>query len=146
MKVILTQDVKKLGKTGDVKEVADGYARNFLIARGFARPATEKAVASVEKTRAQVAQDEKARKEALRAVADDLEGKKIVIKAKEKGGKLFGSIGAKDIFEELKKIAPEAEENMISLDSPIKEVGEKELKVKLENGIEASVVVSVEKE
>lgn len=146
MKVILTKDVKKLGRAGEVKEVADGYARNFLIARGFAQAATGSAISNAEKVKSQMAEEEKERRDALKAIANELEGKKIVIKAKEKDGKLFGSIGVKDILGEIQKIAAEVEEGMIVLGSPIKEVGERELELKLEDGIVAKVTLSIEKE
>ncbi|MDH4330067.1 MAG: 50S ribosomal protein L9 [Candidatus Moranbacteria bacterium] len=146
MKVILTKDVKKLGRAGDVKTVSDGYARNFLFAKGLAQIATDGAMKKVQQEKANIEQEEKERKETLREIANSLEGKKFTIKAKGKGGKLFGSINAKDVLVEIQKIVAEIEEDMIALDSPIKEAGEKELKLVLDNDISAKVVISIEEE
>lgn len=146
MKVILTKDVKKLGEAGDVKEVADGYARNFLIARGFAQAATQGVVEKAQQLREGREKQEKERKDALKEIASGLEGKRFTIKAKQEDGKLFGSISAKDIVTEIQKVAAEVEESMIVIDSPIKEIGERELELKLDDDVSVKISVSVEKE
>lgn len=146
MKVILKQDVKKLGVTGDIKEVADGYARNFLFPQGLADVATEEAVEKVEEARKQKEKEVKKRKEEFSKTASQLQGKEIKIKAKEKDGKLFGSISGKDISEELKKQGAEVDEKAIILDNPIKEIGEYDVKLDFEGVAKTSVKLIVEKE
>lgn len=146
MKVILKQDVKKLGVTGDIKEVADGYARNFLFPQGLADVATEEAVEKVEEARKQKEKEVKKRKEEFSKTASQLQGKEIKIKAKEKDGKLFGSISGKDISEELKKQGAEVDEKAIILDNPIKEIGEYDVKLDFEGAAKTSVKLVVEKE
>lgn len=146
MKVILIKDVKKLGVAGDVKEVSDGYARNFLIPKGFVQVATQEATLKAQQLRKERDQQEKEKMDALKKVATELEGKRFTIKAKEKDGKLFGSISAKDVVAEIQKVASDVEESMLVMNSPIKEIGENELELKLGHEISAKVVVSVEKE
>ena len=146
MKVVLKNDIKNLGKSGDIKEVADGYALNFLIPRGLVETATGGAV-----KKAEMAKEKKEEKEAEKIKnIEELQGKistkNITIKSKEKGGKLFGSIGKKEIASELSKQGIVIEEKMIALDIPIKEIGEKEVVVNLGHGKEAKLKISVEKE
>ena len=104
MNVILKEDVKSLGKKNEIVKVSDGYARNFLIPRGLAIPATDSGIKDVKEK--QAAQDEKkARKEAeARALAEKLStvGLKIYIKCGS-GGRLYGAVTSKEIADELKK-------------------------------------------
>ncbi|MFC1609068.1 50S ribosomal protein L9 [Patescibacteria group bacterium] len=146
MKVILLKDVKNIGKAGELKNVNDGYARNFLLPKGMADMATDGVLKRVEKTKAtkkkQLAETEKEMKD----LAKKIQGKKIVIKAKEKDGKLFGSINGKEIVKELKGLDSRITNKMFSLDAPIKEIGKKEISLELYSDVKAKVVVSVEGE
>ena len=103
MKVILLADVPKLGKKGEVKEVADGYARNYLIARGLAvaQSSTAKKILEEQNEQAQLL-DEQNRQQAL-ALKDLLATKTLTFKVKAKDGKVSGSVSGKQIEEELKK-------------------------------------------
>jgi large subunit ribosomal protein L9 len=143
MKVIFLQDVKNIGKTGEVKNVADGFARNFLFPKKLAESATAEAVKKIEGLKQQQAVEAKKDLEKMQQQADEISGKEIVIMAKAKEGKLFGSISAKQIAKELKKEKINiAAENLV-LPKPIKETGEFELTVLLGHGIEAALTIVV---
>ena len=103
MKVILLSDVKKVGKKGEVKEVADGYATNFLIARGLAVKSSDKSEEILQKQKDQEAKDDEARKEKAIAIKNKLDTIKLEFKVKSKEGKVFNSISTKTICEELGK-------------------------------------------
>lgn len=143
MKIILLQDIKSLGKAGDIKNVSDGYARNFLLPKKLARLATEANVAEAETKRAQEKAAQEANLNNLQELAGKLNGKKIIIKSKEKGGKLFGSITAKDITQELAGENLAIPEKSIILDEAIKKTGSYRIKVKLADDIEADVQLEI---
>lgn len=146
MKVVLIQDIKNIGKKGDIKEVSDGYARNFLLPRNLVLAATESAVKQALEVKSKQLEAEKINQEKTKELAKIIAGKKITIKAKEKKGKLFGSITAKNIAQELKKENVEISEKSIVLESPLKEIGEYEIKIRLDQGIETSLMLAIEKE
>jgi len=144
MKVVLLQDIKNVGKRGDIKEVSDGYARNFLLPKKMVEAATETTVKKVEFLKAQQQEEEKINSEKNQELVRFLKEKKITIGVKEKKGKLFGSITAKNIIRELKKENIELPEKSIMLAHPIKETGEYEVKINLDHGIEAPLKVIIE--
>lgn len=146
MRVVLIQDVKNIGKKGDIKEVSDGYARNFLLPRNLVSAATESAVKLALEIKSKQLEAEKINQEKTKELAKIIAGKKVIIKAKEKKGKLFGSITAKNIAQELKKENVEISEKSIVLESPLKEIGEYEIKIRLDHGIETSLMLVIEKE
>lgn len=146
MKVVFIQDIKNIGKKGDIKEVSDGYARNFLLPRKLAALATVSVVKQALNAKSKQLEAEKIDQEKTKELAKVISGKKIIIKAREKKGKLFGSITAKNIIRELKKGEIEISEKSIVLKSPIKEIGEYEIKIKLDYRVETSLVLVVEKE
>ena len=147
MKVILLKNVDKLGRAGEVKEVAEGYGRNFLIPRGLARLATVGAVSETE-TRARAAVEKAAHEEKrLKKLAKELSGVEIKIAAKVgEGGKLYGSVGVEEIAIVLKRKGFVIDKDQIKLDKPIKDVGGHEIVVKLEEGLEAKVYVRITEE
>lgn len=144
MKVILLQDVKNIGKAGDIKEVSDGYARNFLLPKKLAEMATPASTQKVEMLKQKQVEMEQTDLEKTQALAESLQGREIVITAKEKDGKLFGSITAKAIAKELKKENLNIEDRLISLPEPIREVGDYDVRVELPHGIETSIHIIVE--
>ncbi len=146
MKIILLNDINSLGKKGDIKEVADGYARNFLLPQKLAEVATELAVKKIETIKKKITEGNKKDLEKNEKLASELDGREVLIKAKEKNGKIFGSIGAKEIAKELKKQKLEVGEKAIMLNEPIKDIGEKEVLVQLDHGIEANIKVIAEAE
>lgn len=140
MKIILLQDIKSLGNAGDVKDVADGYARNFLLPQKLAETVTKKAAEKAVRKKQETEGLKNKRMEELKKLAKELEGKEIIIKAKEKGGKLFGSVGKKEIAE---KIGIAANENMIELEENIKETGTKNISINFSNNIKAKIKVII---
>ncbi|MCX6762331.1 MAG: 50S ribosomal protein L9 [Candidatus Moranbacteria bacterium] len=141
MKVILLKNVDKLGKEGEVKEVADGYARNFLIPQDLAKSATEQALREAELNTAKKSKIDQTGLEEAQKLAEQLDGRELFIKVKEKEGKLFGSVNektiAKTLADEELKIDPEN----VKLEEPIKEVGDYEVRLELPHGLEANIKV-----
>jgi large subunit ribosomal protein L9 len=144
MKIILLSDIKNIGRQGDIKDVSDGYARNFLLPKKLAESATPEATQKVEVMKAQQAEVQQADLEKTQALAESLQGREVLIQAKEKDGKLFGSINAKAIAKELKKENIIIDDKAIILPEPIKEIGEFEAKIALDHGIEATLLIIVE--
>lgn len=143
MKVILQQDVKSLGKKGQIVDVADGYARNYLIPRKLALEATPDNINAArlqEKARLKRLEEEKA--QAL-AIAEKLKGCQVHIRAKAgSGGKLFGAVTSKEIADALQEqCGITIEKNKIVQDEPIKTFGAFEVKCKL--GFEITGTINV---
>ena len=145
MKIVLLSDVKNIGKCGDIKNVADGFARNFLFPKKLAEMATDAAIKKAEASRQKQTENAKKDLEITQNLAAQLDGKEIVLCAKAKSGKLFGSINAKNIIKELKKEKFDIKENSIILE-PIKELGEYDFKIELEHGIKVSLKLIVKEE
>lgn len=146
MKVLLKEDIKSVGKKGDVINVSDGYARNYLLPRGLAIEADEGVIKAV-KAQKQV-QDMKQQKEKERAVkqAQLISEKAIVISAKcGDNGKLFGSVTNKELADELdKQMGIKVDKKKIELDEPIKNIGRFKANVKLYPGVEAELTIIVQ--
>ncbi len=147
MRVILLQDIDKLGKKYDVKEVADGYARNFLIPKGLAKLAAKKALLWLE-TQKEI--EAKKSEEELKKIQDNaatIDGQEILIPVKlGKENQLFESINAQKISEKLKELGFEVKKSQIDLTSPIKEMGEFPVKIKFKHNLEAEIKVIVTEE
>jgi large subunit ribosomal protein L9 len=147
MKVILLEDIENLGKKYEIKEVANGYARNYLIPKRLAKPATKN---MLDWLRKQKAKEEKIAEERLKnaqKIASRLEGQEVTIAVKVgKEGQLFESITAQRISQELKKLGFDIKKSQIGLEGPIKEIGEFPLRVHLPEGLEAEIKVIVSEE
>ncbi|MBU1177668.1 50S ribosomal protein L9 [Patescibacteria group bacterium] len=145
MKVALKKDIEKLGKRGDIKEVADGYARNYLIPRGLVEMASAAVIKRTEKVRQARELAESKEKEKLAEVADKIAGQSIEIKAKVGADdKLFGSITNANIAQAIKaKTKTEIDKKLITLSEPIKKIGEYKVKVRFVDEVEAEVIVKV---
>ncbi|MBU2542631.1 50S ribosomal protein L9 [Patescibacteria group bacterium] len=148
MKVILIQNVPGTGQKGDIKEVADGYARNFLIKKNLARPAT---VDAVEKIQAQEKKKAKEMENELKdsqRVADKIDGLEIEILGKTSNtGTLYSAVGAHKIAQEIKKqLGMLIKPNQVELRKSIKECGEFEVKIRFPHGLEADLRVRVSEE
>jgi len=146
MKIILLKDVDKVGKQFEVKEVKEGYARNFLIAKGLAKPATEEALKWLEvqkEIKEKKAEDELKKAQDIASKIDDME-LNIAVKVGEEG-QLFESINSQKIAEKLKEMGLEIKKTQIELKEPIKEIGEFPIKIKLEHNLEVEIMMIVSK-
>lgn len=145
MKVILLQDVKGLGKKGDVANASDGYARNFLFPKGLAVEATEGNMKTLgEQKKSQQAKKEKELEEA-KALAEKINAITVEIKTKAgEGGRLFGSVTGKEIAEALeKKHGIKVDKRKMVLPEPIKVLGVTEVEVKVYPGVSGKLKVHV---
>lgn len=148
MIVILNKDVKGTGKAGDVVKVSDGYARNMLIPKGFAVEATQGNIRNLEKQKAIAAEKKLQEKKAAQAQAERIAELAVTIKTKAgDGGKIFGSITSKDVAEALSRQHNiVVDKKKIQLDSPIKQIGETSVDIKLYPEINTNLKVIVEAE
>jgi large subunit ribosomal protein L9 len=147
MEVILTEDVDRLGKRGDKMRVADGYARNFLIPRKLAAPATEANLRVFgEESKHRVVREKKALR-AAEGVAEKLRNVSLTtqVQAGEED-KLYGSVTSADVAELLAKQGFEIDKRKVMLDEPIKALGVYNVPIRLAAGVEASVKLWVVKE
>jgi large subunit ribosomal protein L9 len=145
MKIILLEDVKNIGKRGQIKNVPDGYARNFLLVKKLAAPATAEAEDKIKKQQLSQKQEFERQLEILRKIAAQIKEKTIIVKSKAKDGKLFGSITPKEISAAIKKIGYDVGEKSIGT-SHIKELGEKKIDLDLGHGISTHIILRVEQE
>lgn len=145
MKVLLCDDVEKLGYLGDIVEVKTGYARNYLIPQGIAIVPTESAVKSLEKEKAKRAELRKMARIQLEKAAEKVEGAVVSLTAKaNQQGHLFGSVAQRDIAENLRSQGYEVADDMIIMDSHIKETGIYDIKVKFAADLSKNISVKVE--
>jgi len=147
MKVILLEDVDELGKKGEIKEVADGYARNLLIPKKMAVLASKSEVIRLEEQKK--IDEEKAEKELIRfqEIASQIDGFELEIPVKiGEDNKLFGAITSAKISEELKKNNFKVEKNQVKLEEPIKEIGEYEIPIELPHNLEAKIKLIITEE
>lgn len=148
MKVILSEDVKSLGKKGEVVNVSDGYARNFILKTGKGVEATP---ANLNTLKLQKANDEKVAQEnleAAKALGEKLAAAPVTIRIKAgEGGKLFGAIASKEIAAAVREqYGLEVDKKKIVLEDPIKELGTHTVKVKLHKDVTAQLTVKVTEE
>ncbi|MBM3245935.1 MAG: 50S ribosomal protein L9 [Candidatus Omnitrophica bacterium] len=147
MEVILNQDVAKIGRSGQVVKVKDGFARNFLIPNGLAVPLTPANLKALEQQKQKkTLQLEKAKKEA-EELKEKIAGLSLTLTvlAKEEGEELYGSVTAPDIAAALREEGLEIDKNSIIIEEPIKSLGIYEVPVKLHPEVEAKVKVWVVK-
>jgi len=147
MRIILLQNVEKLGKKYDIKEVADGYARNFLIPKGLAKPATKENLKWLETQKEIEVKKAEEELKKVEAVATNIDGQEIIIPVKiGEEGQLFESITSQKIYEKLKELGFEIKKSQIDLPEPIKELGEYPVKIKFEHNLEAEIKIIVVEE
>lgn len=146
MKIIFLQDVPRVGKRHDIKEVNDGYAMNFLIPRRLAEVATPKAIVELEKRKKNIEIEREVQEDLLMKNLEEIKGKVLNIKAKaDEKGHLFSGIHKKEIVEEMKRQNhADISEDFIVLEKPIKEVGEHEIPIVIKNK-KSSFKLTVEK-
>jgi len=145
VRVVLREDVENLGRKGDLLEVADGYARNFLVPRGLAMKATAGVARQAEAMRRNRETREVRDRAYAEELAQRLAGMRIEVKARAgEGGKLFGSVTATDIADAvLAQAEVELDRRRIGLAAPLKELGPVEVPVRLHTDVEAVLSVEV---
>ena len=146
MKVLLIKDVKSLGKTGEIKEVKEGYGRNFLIGKGYAKHATSEVIGQWEKDQAQILKDEQEEIVRLKEIEKDLSKIKLNIKKKlGANGSLYGAVTKDEIAQELlaqHKI--EVDKKTVELEkNAIKSAGDFGITIKLGHGIHAKLNIEI---
>lgn len=143
MQAILLEDVKAHGRKGQVVEVSEGYARNFLFPAHLAIEATATSLnAAKEKEESGKRKEKKTEKEEKKQAAS-LDGLEIIVKAKSEGGKLFAAVGPKQVREALKEDGYKVDEEQIEM-TPIKDVGTGEAIINFSSGYEATITIIVE--
>lgn len=147
MKIILLKDVEKIGKKHEVKEVAQGFARNFLIPNSFAKIATKEALIWLETQKEIEAKKAEGELKVFQDKATALDGQEItiIVKAGDEG-QMFESINVQKIAEKLKEAGFEIKKSQIVLEEPIKIFGEFPIKIKLEHNLEAEIKIIITEE
>ena len=144
MKIILTHEVSGLGVAGDVVDVKDGYARNYLIPKNLAREATPGNLKGIEQERKKWALLAQQEKEAAQKSADKVKGTKITVsKRVGENGQLFGSVTANEIADALEAKGIEVDKRRIELAHAIKSVGTHDVDVRLHKDVTAHIQVEV---
>lgn len=147
MKVILREDVDHVGKMGDLVSVKDGYARNYLIPRDMAAPATERSVRALEHQKRLIEAKRKKERMAAEQLAKSLAGISLTFPMQAgEDDKLFGSVTSKDIADALAEKGFSADKKKILLDKPIKSLGAFKVPIKLSSDVTGEVAVSVVKQ
>ncbi len=147
MKIILTKAVKNIGQIGDIKNVAEGFARNFLIPQGLAIQATDDAINNLEKSKSKKDKTQVNKVKKYKDLAKKINNHKISIKAKADDKKtLFAAIKAEHICEQLKLRKFDIPVAFIKLKEPIKQLGYYDIKIEFAPGVEALIGLTIERE
>ena len=148
MKIVLLEDVPGKGKAGEIKEVSKGYAKNFLLPRGLALVATPTVIKQVESRLEREKLEGSIDREKLVELAQQIEGREIRFKARMGAGeRLFGSITAADVAEELSRaIGSVIDKRKIDIEKPFRQTGSYEVAVKLAGDIKPKITVVIEEE
>ena len=147
MKVILLQDVENLGKKWEVKDVSDGYAKNFLLPQGFVKPATTREVEEAERLRVEEEARAQTDLEGVEELASKLDGYEVKIVAPVGDeGQLYAAISPQKISSVLEAEGFKISHKQIKISEPIKELGEFAVAVEFDHGLEVEIQVTVESE
>lgn len=147
MKVILLQDLKGQGKKGEVVDVNEGYARNFLVKKGFAEIATASRLNDLTQKKSAADFHKAEEIKATKEMAKEINGKTFTVKIKAgANGKVFGSVTSQNVSDALQLAGYAVDKKKIVLASPIKNLGEYDVDLKLLEGISAKIKISVEAE
>lgn len=147
MKVILLKDIENLGKQFEIKEVADGYARNFLIPKRVAKPATKENLKWLETQKEVEVKRAEEELKKTQEIVSKIDGAEAIIEMKAgKQGKIFGSVTSVKIVEKLKEMGFDIKKSQIEIEKTIEEIGEFPVKISFPHGLEAEIkVIVVEK-
>jgi large subunit ribosomal protein L9 len=147
MKIILKQDLPKLGKKGELKDVAEGYARNMLFPRGLAEEATPQRLKELQRRELDEQKKSQRLESESKARAALLDQHVLTLKMPAgESGRLFGSVTAADIADGLQKDGYPVEKKKVFIDEPIKNIGRHQVTIKLSQGVKATVFVNVEQD
>ncbi|CAH1201331.1 50S ribosomal protein L9 [Paenibacillus plantiphilus] len=147
MKVIFLKDVKGQGKKGDVKELSEGYVRNFLLPQGLAKLASDGNLKTLEVQNAAEQKKKDKEKEDAEALAAHIEKMTVIVKTKAgEGGRLFGAVTSKQIAEALEAQGVRVDKRKIELEEPIRTLGVTQVPVKLHPQVKASLKVQTAEE
>jgi len=147
MHVILLQDIKDIGKKYDVKNVADGHARNFLIPKGLVKPADEQSLKWLEVQKEIMTKKAEEGLKTAQELASSMDGMEVSLPVKiGDEGQLYESITAQKILERLKELGFEVKKNQVMLEEPIKEMGEFPVKIHFDHNLESEIKVIVTEE
>lgn len=137
MKVVFLKDASGAGRKGEVKEFSDGYARNFLIAKGFAVAASDEILRKIQNEQKQQQAKEHKEQERNLKIKNDLDKRTFAITVKVGNkGQVFGSVHEKDVADRIKeKAGYEIDKKQVTIPKHIKELGEYEIEIKLSNGV-----------
>lgn len=146
MKVVLLKDLKGKGKKGDVVNVNDGYAQNYLVPNGYAKVGSSMALNEAKQAKDSNAYHEEQNRLKAQELANKLKGQRVTVKVKSgANGKIFGSVSNKEIATELEKLGYDIDKKKIDIDQ-IKTLGTFNVKIKLYTNITTEIVVNVEGE
>ena len=144
MKIILMEDVPALGRRGEVRDVATGYARNYLLPKKLALPATPGNLQNLEHLKRQRERVETKAREEARAAADRIAALELAVATRaSEDGRLFGSVSAQDIVEFLERHRVPVEKRRVLLEEPIKALGEYQVPIRLHHDVTATLRVTV---
>ncbi len=148
MRVLLLKDVKGLGHTGDIKEVAGGYAANYLLPNRLAEPVTEGSVKAVQQAKDAAVRKQERKVTESKTLANRLNGQTIVLKARSgDGDRLYGSITSADIAEALARATGlDIDRRIVALDHTIKTLCQHQITLKLGGGMTATIMAIVERD
>lgn len=148
MKVILNQDVKKLGIKGEIIEVSDGYARNYLIPQGLAEEATKTRIKEITEKSIKEEKKKSSEKDSAEALKNRLQGKKVEIRVKAGAGdRLFGAVTTREIADLLQaEFGVSIDKKKIEIDEPIKHLGQHKIKLKIYPAVQAEIKLVVSPE
>lgn len=148
MRVILLKNIQGVGKAGDIKEVNDGYVRNYLLPHGLAKSASVQAISEMEKQKNAILKKTETELKTAQELAAKLEGMEIIINAKaaNEGKQIFGSVNAQKIMDVLTQKGIKIQKDQIKLYSPIKILGEHNIVINIARGFETNIKVIVKKE
>ena len=147
MKVILLQKVDNLGDKNEIKDVKDGFARNFLIPKGLAKPTTKKNLEALEMKKEEEIKKAEEELKLIQEKAGTIDGQEVVIPVKVgENEQLFESVTPQKISERLKELGFEIKKNQILIKDPIKELGEFPVKINFQHNLEAEIKLIVTSE